>query len=222
MATDKPKVPKQSKGDVAHALAKAGLSIIPIVGSPAAELFQLIIQPPLEKRRGEFMTQVGEKLQELEAKGIKLEELQKNEEFVSTVMHASQIALRTHQEAKLVALRNAIVNVAKGQAPEEALQHVFLNLVDSFTELHLRILKVFQAPSPPPNIVNGGLSRVLEHNIPELQSKRELYDQLWKELYSRGLVSKDSLHVTMSGQSLAQKVTTGLGDAFLKFIEEPK
>jgi hypothetical protein len=77
MATDKPKVPKQSKGDVAHALAKAGLSIIPIVGSPAAELFQLIIQPPLEKRRGEFMTQVGEKLQELEAKGIKLEELQK-------------------------------------------------------------------------------------------------------------------------------------------------
>ena len=121
MADDKLKVPIQSKGDVAHTLAKAGLSAIPVVGGPAVELFQYLIQPPLEKRRGEWMAQVGEKLQELEAKGLKLDELQKNEEFVSAVMHASQIALRTHQAAKLDALRNAIINVAKGQAPDEAL-----------------------------------------------------------------------------------------------------
>jgi hypothetical protein len=222
MADDKLKVPKQSKGDVAHTLAKAGLSAIPVVGGPAVELFQYVVQPPLEKRRGEWMAQVGEKLRELEANGLKLDELQKNEEFVSAVMHASQIALRTHQAAKLDALRNAIINVAKGQAPDEALQNVFLNLVDSFTELHLRILKVFQAPSPPPSMSMGGLSSVLEHNIPELRGNRELYDQLWKDLYSRGLVSTDGLHVTMSGHGLAQKRTTGLGDAFLKFIEEPK
>ena len=168
------------------------------------------------------MAQVGEKLQELEAKGLKLDELQKNEEFVSAVMHASQIALRTHQAAKLDALRNAIINVAKGQAPDEALQNVFLNLVDSFTELHLRILKVFQAPTPPSNMSMGGLSSVLEHNIPELRGNRELYDQLWKDLYSRGLVNTDGLHVTMTGNGLGQKRTTGIGDAFLKFIEEPK
>ena len=166
------------------------------------------------------MAQVGEKLQELETSGLKLEELQKNEEFVSAVMHASQIALRTHQKAKLDALRNAIVNVAKGQAPDEALQNVFLNLVDSFTELHLEILKVFQAPSPPPSMSVGGLNSVLEHNIPRLRGHRELYDQLWKDLYSRGLVNTDGLHMTMSGSGLGQKRTTGIGDAFLKFIEE--
>lgn len=222
MADDQLKAPKQSKGDVAHALTKAGLSAIPVVGSPAAELFQYVIQPPLEKRRGEWMAQVGEKLQELEANGLKLEDLQKNEEFVSAVMHASQIALRTHQAAKLDALRNAILNVAKGQAPDEALQNVFLNLVDSFTELHLRILKVFQSPSPPPSVSMGGLSLVLEHNIPELRGNREIYDQLWKDLYSRGLVNTDGLHVTMTGHGLGQKRTTGIGDAFLKFIKEPK
>ncbi len=222
MADDKLKVPAQSKGDAAHAIAKAGLSAIPVVGGPAVELFQYIIQPPLEKRRGEWMAQVGEKLQELEANGLKLDELQNNEEFVSAVMHASQIALRTHQVAKLDALRNAILNVAKGQAPDEALQNVFLNLIDSFTELHLRILKVFQAPSPPPSMSMGGLGSVLEHNIPELRGNRELYDQLWKDLYSRGLVNTDHLHVTMTGHGLGQKRTTGIGDAFLKFIEEPK
>lgn len=222
MADDKLKVPEQAKGDVAHTLAKAGLSAIPVVGGPAVELFQYLIQPPLEKRRGEWMAQVGEKLQELETEGLKLDELQKNEEFVSAVMHASQIALRTHQAAKLDALRNAIINVAKGQAPDEALQNVFLNLVDSFTELHLRILKVFQAPTPPPNMGMGGLSNVLEHNIPELRGNRELYDQLWKDLYSRGLVNTDGLHVTMTENGLGQKRTTAIGDAFLKFIEEAK
>ncbi len=167
------------------------------------------------------MTQVGEKLQELEDKGFKLEELQQNEEFVSAVMNASQIALRSHQAAKLDALRNAILNVATGQAPEEALQNVFLNLVDSFTELHFRILKVFQAPSPPPGMSMGGLGQVLEHNIPELHGKRELYDQLWKDLYSRGLVNTEGIHMSMTGGGLAEKCTTGIGDALLKFIQEP-
>ena len=222
MADDKLKVPAQSKGDVAHALAKAGLSAVPVVGGPAAELLQLLIQPPLEKRRAKWMADVGEKLKELEEKGLKLEQLQANEEFVSAVMHASQIALRTHKAEKLDALRNAILNVATGQAPEEAIQHLLLDFVDSFTELHLRILKVFQAPKPPPSMGMGGLGHVLEQNIPELRGRRELYDQLWKDLYTRGLVTTDGLHVTMSGQGLAQKRTTGLGDAFLKFIERPQ
>ena len=101
MTGKKIEVPKQSKGDVAHSLTKAGLSVIPVVGGPAVELFQLLIQPPLEKRRTEWMADVGEKLRELEVKGLKLEDLQKNEEFVSAVMYASHVALRTHKAEKL-------------------------------------------------------------------------------------------------------------------------
>lgn len=222
MIEDKFQPPKKTKGDAAYAIAKAGLSAVPVIGGPAAELFQNVIQPPLEKRRVEWMQEVGEKLRELEENGLNIEELQENEEFVSAVMHASQIALRTHQNEKLQALRNAILNVAKGQALEEALQNVFLNLIDSFTELHLRILKLFQNPEPLPNLSMGSLSNVLEHNIPELRGRRELYDQIWKDLYSRGLVNTDGLHVTMTGQGLKQKRTTEIGDAFLQFIEESK
>jgi hypothetical protein len=220
MSSTELQVPKQSKGDAAHALAKAGLSAIPVVGGPAVELFQYVVQPPLEKRREAWMAEVGEKLRELESQGLKLENLQTNEQFVSAVMYASQVALRTHQAAKLSALRNAILNVAKGQAPEEAIQHLFFNFVDSLTELHLQILKVFQSPTPPPSMSMGGLSKVLEHNIPELHNRREIYDQFWKDLYSRGLVNTDGLHVTMSEAGLGQKRTTGLGDSFLNFIAE--
>ncbi len=49
MANKNLQVPKRAKGDVAHAVTKAGLSAIPVLGGAAAELFQNVIQPPLEK-----------------------------------------------------------------------------------------------------------------------------------------------------------------------------
>lgn len=175
--------PNASKGDLVHALAKAGLSAIPILGGPAAELFQLVIQPPLERRRSEWMAAIGEKLQELEDRGARLEDLAKNEEFISAVMHASNIALRTHQQEKLEALRNAVLNVAVGQAPDDALQHMFFRWIESLSPLHLRVLKLFQAPTSQLGLSMSGLNSVLEHNMPELRGKRHIYDQVWKDLW---------------------------------------
>jgi hypothetical protein len=220
MADDKFTVPRSSKGDVVHAIVKAGLSAVPMVGGPAVELFQYIVQPPLDKRRAAWMADVGEKLQELEAKGLDLAKLQENDQFISAVMQASQAALRTHKTQKLAALRNAILNIAWGQAPDDTIQHLLLSFVDEFSEMHLRILKVFSAPEPPPGMSTGGLGNVLEHNIPELRGRRELYDQLWKDLYNRGLVNTGGLHMTLSGRGLAQRCTTGLGEALLQLIAE--
>ncbi|MGN6656880.1 MAG: hypothetical protein ACTHJ9_16250 [Rhodanobacter sp.] len=213
--------PNASKGDIVHALAKAGLSAIPILGGPAAELFQLVIQPPLERRRAEWMAAIGEKLQELEDRGVPLDDLAKNEEFISAVMHASNMALRTHQQEKLEALRNAVLNVAVGQAPDDALQHMFFRWIESLSPLHLRVLKLFQAPTSQSGLSMGGLNSVLEHNMPELRGKRHIYDQVWKDLYSSGLVNTENLHVTMSGNGLTAKRTSELGDAFIAFIAEP-
>ncbi len=220
MVDDNSDPSKKSAGDAAHAVARAGLSAIPVVGGAAVELFQAVIQPPLEKRRDKWMQDIGDRLSQLESEGLRIEDLQSNEQFISATMYASQLALRTHQESKLEALRNAVVNVAKGQAPEEAVQQLFLNFVDSLTEVHLRILKAFQSPTPPSGMSVGGLSNVLENSLPDLMGRQAIYDQFWKDLYSRGLVNTEGLHVTMSGDGLAQKRTTDLGDAFLDFISE--
>jgi hypothetical protein len=213
--------PKQSKGDIAHIATKAGLSAIPVLGGPAAELFQLVVQPPLERRRVEWMKTVGEKLQELEENGLRLDQLSENEEFITAAMHASQIVLRSHQSEKLEALRNAVLNIATGQAPAEALQHMFFRLVDSFSPLHLRILILFQAPTPPPQMSMGGLSDVLVHNMPELHGQDHIYTQVWKDLYSSGLLNTNGMNITMSGHGLGEKRTTELGDQFLHFISDP-
>lgn len=214
----KNEVPEPSKGDAAHALVKAGLSAIPIVGGPAAELFQLIVQPPIEKRRHEWMTQIGEKLQELETKGLSLETLQHNEQFITAVMQASAAAIRTHQKEKLSALKNAVVHIAVGQGPEETIQHLLLSFIDEFSEMHLRVLAFAHHPRPADNITAGGLNHVLEDNIPALRGQRTLYDQLWKDLYLRGLINTENLHVMMSGNGLAQSRTSPLGVTLLNLV----
>jgi len=220
VTTEPSQLPSKSAGDIAHAVAKAGLSAIPVIGGPAVELFQLVVQPPLDKRREAWMTDVGNRLRELEANGLNLTDLQKNEQFVSAVMQASQAALRTHKAEKLAALRNAIINVARGQAPDETVQHLLLSFVDSLSEMHLRILKVFHAPSPPPGLSMGGLGDVLEYNIPELRGRQDLYRQLCRDLYADGLFNTENIGVTMSGNGLTQRRTTGLGETLLQFIAE--
>lgn len=221
MAADKLEAPGKSKGDAAHAIVKAGLSAIPVVGGPAVELFQHLVQPPLERRRNEWMTDVGEKLQELEDRGVDIEHLGESEEFVTAVMHATQIALRTHHEEKRDALRNAVFNIAIGQSPGEALEHMFFDWIDSMSSLHIQILKLFQNPTPPPGMSLGDLSSVLEYNMPHLKGHDSVSRQVWKDLYSRGLLNTDGMNTTMSAQDLGAKRTTEIGDAFIRFISEP-
>jgi hypothetical protein len=217
---DKTKVPKASKGDIAHSLVKAGLSAVPVMGGPAVELFQMVVQPPIERRRHEWMKEIGEKLEELEKKGLKLEDLQKNDQFISAVMRASTAAIRTHQKEKLAALRNAILNIAAGKGPEETIQHLLLSVIDEFSEMHLRVLAWAHAPKPPSGLSAGGLGTVLESNIPALQGQRTLYDQLWKDLFLRGLVIGDNLHIMMTGSGLAQSRTSPLGVTLLNLIKD--
>ncbi len=212
--------PESTVGDAAHALTKAGLSAIPIVGGPAVEIFQHVIQPPLERRRAEWMRQVGERLESLEKRGIDLKSLQENEEFITAVMIASAAAVRTHNSEKLAALRNAVIQIASGKGPEETTQHLLLSFVDELSEMHLRILAFADSPQPPQGISAGGLNHVLQDNIPSLRGHRTLYDQLWRDLYLRGLINTESLHVMMTGAGLAERRTSELGRALLRLIAE--
>lgn len=139
--------PEATLEDRLHTLVKAGIASIPVVGAAASELFTVILAPPLEKRRVEWMNDVAERLKELEERGeLNLEDLQDNEIFITTVMQASQAAIRNHQSEKREALRNAVLNAALPHAPEESLQQYFITLIDTFTVEHIRLLDFFKDP----------------------------------------------------------------------------
>ena len=230
MTDEKYQPPEQNREDKAYAAGRALLSTIPWVGGAAVELFQLIVTPPIERRRNDWMKKIGEAVQALERdKGIKPQELQSNDVFIDTLLQATQIALRTSQQEKLEALRNAVANSALPHPIEQTLQQMFLNWIDTFTVWHIRLLNLFHNPQKwaqdnnrplPTNISMGGTELIIEHAFPELSKDRALYDQIWRDLYQSGLVNIESLHVMMSWQGIIARRTTELGAKFLEFISQ--
>ena len=194
------------------------------------ELFSAIVTPPLEKRRTKWMQEIGEALRQLEEKmGIVLESLKENDQFIDIALEATQIALRTSTQEKREALKNTILNVALSNPPEESLQNLFLSLIDTLTVWHLKLLELFNDPQDyiqkhglqSGNISMGAMSHLVENVFPGLRGRRDLYDLIWKDLYSRALVTTDGLHARMTGSGILAKRTTKIGILFLEFIKSP-
>jgi len=222
---------EMSVGDYAHAGVKAGLSTAPFLGGPLAEFFSVVVTPPLEKRRSEWLVEIFSRLKMLEEKveGFKIESLAQNEVFISTLLYATQVAMRTHQAEKLVSLRNAVINSAIRPSIDENLQLMFLNIVDKYTRWHLIILHFLKDPRQYgvqnkisyPSWSMGGTSSVLEYAFPELKDKRKFYDQIVRELYSDGMLNSDTfMHTTMTEQGMFASRTTEMGNQLLEFISE--
>jgi hypothetical protein len=224
--------PKQTKGDIGHALAKGVLSGIPYIGGPAAEIFNLVIAPPITKRRDEWMESIAEGLKALEEKveGFKIEELSKNDTFVTTVMHASQAAIRNHQKEKLEALRAAVLNAASPNAPDEDLQLMFLNWVDELTPLHLRILIFFNSPETwvqthkvhIPDWAEASPMHVFNTVFPDLKDQQLFLEVLLNDLDLKELIDQSKLNNNMQKMAYLRVThTTYLGKQFIKFITSP-
>ena len=90
MSDDSDSLPKRRAGDYVHTGAKAMLSLIPIAGGPAVELFSLLLAPPLEKRKETWLEDLYERLKRMEEQvaGFHFEDLEHNEVFVSAAVQA--------------------------------------------------------------------------------------------------------------------------------------
>ena len=81
---------------------------------------------PIELQHSQPVT---EAINDLYEKGIVTEaDLQENEKFFTTLVHASNTAIRNHEEEKLNALRNAVLNSALPGAPSDTMQRAILHV----------------------------------------------------------------------------------------------
>jgi hypothetical protein len=103
--------------------------------------------------------------------------------------------LRTANHSKRAALKNAVLNAAVGRSPEESVAQVFVSLVDQFTDWHLKILKLFRNPEAHVhtyNLTSNSLAGLIESVYPQLRGQKQFYQQVWRDLYQKGLVRSDS------------------------------
>lgn len=220
-----------SGGDIAHSLTKGVLGAIPIVGSLATEIFSLIITPPLERRKGEWMNEIAAKLKELsDNKKIDIESLKDNEQFIDIVLQATTYALKTSEKEKIIAFQNAIINTAIGVSPDKTISQIFLNQLDNFTVWHIRILKFIDSPRnwysnanrTPPSLMAGSISGIIQDAYPVLKDKNDLLEIIWNDLKNTGFHKTGNLMTTMTGVGTLSERTTNLGKQFLRFITDYK
>ena len=178
----------------------------------------MVIAPPLQKRQAEWMERVSERLKQLEAnvEGFKIENLKNNEQFISTVLTATQAANRNHQQEKREALRNAVLNVAVGSGLEQDAQAIFLSLIDRFTAWHLNSATVSESSGtrrgqklrPDHYAIAGSRSAIAGMYYPDMQGQRQFYDIGVADLHAQGMLGVRDLQGMITGQGMFQKVTT--------------
>lgn len=214
----------------AHRVLRIGLGSVPVIGAAGAELFASIIESPMEVRKTKWMVQVSNSLNELIERGFSsLEELQSNENFITMLTQASALAIKTHHKEKLVALQNAVVNTALGEAPMDVMQDVFLSYIDSFSVAHIGILDFVKDPDKwmaDHGVVDTfnwkktiGTNNLMLAVHPDFKENPQLVNVIWMDMYRMQLIGNVS-DDPADANSTSYTGLLPLGCAFLDFISE--
>ena len=240
--------PDAAAFDYGLAITKVASIAFPFL-SPGITLFDLITTPARSKRLSDWCEELRLRFNDFSQKveGMTPEALANSDAFISAFAQATQAAIKTHLPEKREALRNAVLNVALGKEPDEDRQQQFLALVDRFSEVHLRILKLLSDPAgyfriqgrPVPNL-NHVKPKMLINSLvgqafPSLRKGSEdgstfqFTEMILGDLVSSRLVAFEQnqdtwvvpAYAIKAGGGPIGKMTKDLGDDFLAFIAEP-
>lgn len=221
----------EPEGEKFGRAARSIIGSIPVLGAAATELFNGFFEGPLSKRRTEWMLQVTEVINEVIERGVVTEKsLMENEVFISAVAQACNAALRTHQEEKLLAFRNVLLNAAVRTSNHERVEF-FIYYLDLLTVAHLKVLSFVRDPDQwlIDNCVYGeddwksvkGTHGLIMAVHPDYHADKALYDVVWQDLYRCGLINEKTEDLSDPNSSIYTALTS-VGEAFLDFIEPPK
>lgn len=194
-------------------------------------LIEQLFGPSIKRRHEAWSEQLKEALITLEEQvgEAAFRDFSRDDHFLSLVLEINQIASRNHDEIKLKALRNAVVNAGLPAAPPHELQPLFLRLVDYLTPLHLTALRVLNDPAVWMASQNldkkrwrvGSACAVLDSCIPVLRGKADLSELIVRDLQNAGLVQQGSfMHITLTGEGVLQGRTTDTGRMLVRFISQ--
>ncbi len=213
--------PEQGRADIVAGITKGIVGAVPLVGPLAAEAIEFFWSP-LRKRQEDWLVRMWLGIRKLQTRNALPadETLAANQAFMSAAVHAFRIAARTHRDEKLEALRNAVLNVAAGSAPEDDIQAMFLDAVDSLTVSHIDVLRRRASQGKRLGRKSGYL---LAERIQPPRVGRDMFAQIIRELTNRGFVEVNTaLDQLDAGTVRGTHVRlTEYGSQFLSFITSP-
>lgn len=223
--------PAKSTGrEIVERAVEAGLGAVPIAGAVLAVTFATAVNWRLNERREKWVSDLAEDVDKLRDRvdGLDLGSLLNSDVFIDAVVSATRTIEHTHQQDKIDALRNAVLNSAVPGAPDADTQAIFLNLIDRYTPSHLRMLTLWNNPagwfeshrlSPPSGFMAASRTQTLEAGLPELAASKGFYLHIAHELQADQMLNA-SLEGMVSATSLMDRLTTDFGRQFVRFISE--
>jgi hypothetical protein len=233
-------VPKPTVGDHLLTVARVGTALLPqsvplpdgssiAVSGVALELFNALVQTPLQRKTQIFMEEVAEKLLE---HGIKIAELQNNEYFKSILIETIIVAMKTHNQQKREMLKTAIIHSALGITIDDDSAVLFVRYIDELTSKHILLLRQLHLHPEPLRTIKGyeELYKLFSEEIGSPVSK-DAFKFLCEDLAIRGLIriSQDiddfvdiyeasAMLYESTNDSLPRIRVTELADDFLAFV----
>jgi len=205
-------------------LAKAGISAVPTLGGPAAELFDLIVPSSLEQRRQRWFQLVAEHIRALEGKGIDLEALSTDEGFITVVIEASKAALGTHIEGKLQLLANCVESAALPENNDDFIAMRFLQYVEELSPEHFVVLTYLADPyrwyernGIERPAITGPRRAALDNA--ELPVEGDVLELVLADLDQRGLANVGGLSGIVTENAVYGTLSTQRGVQLLKFVQ---
>lgn len=218
--------PKEGLRDIAREGMNVGLAAIPVIGGPAQALVDMVLEPSLNKRRDRWLSKLGDVVDELcrRVEGFDIESLAQNETFISAVVEASGIAVRTQNEEKLEMLRNCLINSAVDSSRGDFMTRQFLQFVNELEPQHFIVLGYLADPSAWYD--NHGITRrvftFVSHqqliNEARLPVEGEVLRIVLKGLSDRGLINTGSMTTNISEEAVWRGIATDLGRDLLRFV----
>jgi hypothetical protein len=221
---------KSRTRELVERAAEAGLNFLP-GGGALAVAFVTAVDWQLNMRKERWLTDLAEAVDDMRKRigDASFETLAENPLFVDAVVTTTRIIDHTHQEEKIDALRNAVLNSVAPDAPDADTQAMFFSMADRYTPTHLRLLTLLNDPvawfgarglDPPPSAIAGAMTEVVEAGLPELKGQQEFFALVAQDLNSSGLLAVE-LSGLLGTAILMRPMTNRIGSRFVKFISSP-
>jgi len=222
----------EPESEKVHRITRVFLSSAPL-GGALVEIFNSLIEPPMERRRQAWMEQVSDAINKIiENSHVTLEQLTNDDKFIDALFKASSAALRTHKEKKLAWLKNALINSATRSFGIEEKEDVFIRVIDELTVWHIDLLSFYNAPyefiteRDPEGEQSEGMIFYIKRAFPSLSD--DYIKMIWSELRSKGLITLESARELRfkrpekAGEPLElASCTTSIGWELMMFLSEP-
>lgn len=221
-ATRSEQYPQPDDSETFRSALEKAIESVPVFGPATSVIMSRFWVPNGSRRLEEWLKDFADDF-DRHCKNCSVENLINDEAFISASIQVARMVVGTHQEEKRKYLRNALLNIAIGNARNETKQQIFLNAIEAFAPAHVKTLNLIWRSTSP----NWDTLRIPRDQrtygtaigivSPELQGQPALIDAVLAELRNRGFTTLSVANTPFPQGGLLTNLTA----EFLTFVLSP-